>query len=165
MISYLLPGKRVGKKPPSLPLNNAPPWHFCPTSAAELQDCLFPWEQGLVGDSKSTGGALHPWPVLRACGTDNQVISQAGKSQAISIIYTWAQLNEPNTKLSLSVEQTVWNCWTKGRFRIWHHTTEAPHEQLCKAGAGNCVSARAFLLKDVYSQPNSNQTLSLLICV
>lgn len=74
---------------------------------------------------------LHtPWPVLQACGTDNQVISQAGKSQAISIIYRWAQLNEPDTKLSPSVEQTVWNCWTKGHFCIWHRT-QRPHTSSC----------------------------------
>lgn len=160
VISYLLSGKIVGKKKTSPFLQIMLIDTICLPQASHMQlslaacpqDGKFPtarfswrfqkwWDcvaRSFLPRDRQTRStiALHPGYAAWV----GEVLSQAGKTQAISIIYTGAQLNESDTKLSPSVEQTVLNCWTKGYFRIWQYTTEAPYEHLCKAGICNWVS-------------------------
>lgn len=167
VISYLSPGqkkKKRRKNPLFLPPNSADQWHSSPPSSWVLQHALKPshsqqqgpdggsWSKGklrcLQLSSKGCKDMGVPWgdaPMGAALCPASQHSSRRlsprqGKPWAIPVIYTWAQLNQVDPKLSPSVEQTVLNCWTKGYFRIWQYTTEAPYEHLCKAGICNWVS-------------------------
>lgn len=156
--------KKRRKNPLFLPPNSADQWHSSPPSSWVLQHALKPshsqqqgpdggsWSKGklrcLQLSSKGCKDMGVPWgdaPMGAALCPASQHSSRRlsprqGKPWAIPVIYTWAQLNEVDPKLSPSVEQTVLNCWTKGYFRIWQYTTEAPYEHLCKAGIYNWVS-------------------------